>query len=63
VTLLARDSWEFFLQLMRGKRVTPFPHINIRPDQMLITNSHATHDTDGYGLSLDPPSVHKHNIA
>ena len=54
MTLLAQDSWEFFLQLMRGKGVTPFPHINILPDQMLLTNSHATHDTDADGLSLDP---------
>lgn len=54
MTLLAQDSWEFFLQLMRGKGVTPFPHINITPDQMLITNSHAAHDTDADGIGLDP---------
>lgn len=39
---------------MRWERVTPFPHVDIRPDQVLLANRHAAHDADGNGLALSP---------
>ena len=53
MAFLAQDSWEFFLQLARRDGITPFPHIDISPDQMVLADRHATHNTDSNGFGLD----------
>ena len=53
MAFFAQDSWEFFLQLARRDGITPFPHIDISPDQMVLADRHATHNTDSNGLGLD----------
>lgn len=32
----------------------PFPHIDISPDQRVLTNRHPTHNTDGNGFGINP---------
>jgi hypothetical protein len=54
VALLAQNSGQLFLQLVRRKRIASFPHIDIGPDQMVLADSHATHDTNGDGFAIHP---------
>jgi hypothetical protein len=54
VALLAQNSGQLFLQLLRRKRIASFPHIDIGPDQVFLANGHATHDTNGNGFALHP---------
>ena len=52
MAFLAQDSWELSLQLGGRDRITPFPHIDISPDQMVFADRHAADDTDSNGFGF-----------